>query len=119
MNCNRWTDTHRREDTIGNRLFTAISHDAALYGTKKSTQDCILFYRLGILQEMFFIVPCESIKELEITLTGKECSLKRTCAYVRRTFHTVDSYLYTFQKQRAIKLLLQSRWKIPKLAKDW
>ena len=44
--------------------------------TKKQYQDCILFYRLGDFYEMFFDDALTASRELEITLTGKECGLE-------------------------------------------
>ena len=41
--------------------------------TKEQYKDCILFYRLGDFYEMFFDDALTASKELEITLTGKEC----------------------------------------------
>ena len=43
--------------------------------TKKEYPDCILFYRLGDFYEMFFDDALTVSKELEITLTGKDCGL--------------------------------------------
>ena len=43
--------------------------------TKKQYPDCILFYRLGDFYEMFFDDALTASKELEITLTGKNCGL--------------------------------------------
>ena len=44
--------------------------------TKKEYKDCILFYRLGDFYEMFFDDALTASKELEITLTGKNCGLE-------------------------------------------
>lgn len=44
--------------------------------TKKEYPDCILFYRLGDFYEMFFDDALTASKELEITLTGKNCGLE-------------------------------------------
>ena len=44
--------------------------------TKKKYKDCILFYRLGDFYEMFFEDAITVSRELEITLTGKECGQK-------------------------------------------
>ena len=44
--------------------------------TKKQYPDCILFYRLGDFYEMFFDDALTASKELEITLTGKNCGLE-------------------------------------------
>lgn len=41
--------------------------------TKSQYQDCILFYRLGDFYEMFFEDALTASRELEITLTGKNC----------------------------------------------
>ena len=44
--------------------------------TKEEYKDCILFYRLGDFYEMFFDDAITASKELEITLTGKNCGLR-------------------------------------------
>lgn len=41
--------------------------------TKEEYKDCILFYRLGDFYEMFFEDAELVSKELELTLTGKNC----------------------------------------------
>ena len=41
--------------------------------TKEQYKDCILFYRLGDFYEMFFDDAIIAARELEITLTGKDC----------------------------------------------
>ena len=43
--------------------------------TKKQYPDCILFYRLGDFYEMFFEDAKTVSRELELTLTGKDCGL--------------------------------------------
>ena len=54
--------------------------------TKEKYKDCILFYRLGDFYEMFFDDAILASKELEITLTGKDCGMEERAPYV------VDSY---------------------------
>lgn len=103
-------------NTIGNRLFTAVSHDAALYGDKKRVPDCILFYRLGDFYEMFFDDALKASKELEITLTGKECGLKERAPMCGVPFHAVDSYLYRLV-QKGYKVAIAEQMEDPKLAK--
>ena len=44
--------------------------------TKEDYKDCILFYRLGDFYEMFFDDAILASKELELTLTGKDCGLE-------------------------------------------
>ena len=41
--------------------------------TKKQYKDCILCYRLGDFYEMFFEDAIIASRELELTLTGKDC----------------------------------------------
>ena len=40
---------------------------------KEQYKDCLVFYRLGDFYEMFFDDAITASKELEITLTGREC----------------------------------------------
>lgn len=60
---------------------------------KKENQDCILFYRLGDFYEMFFEDALTASKELEITLTGKNCGLEERAPMCGVPHHAVDSYL--------------------------
>ena len=43
--------------------------------TKKSNMDSILFFRIGDFYEMFFEDAEVASRELELTLTGKQCGL--------------------------------------------
>ena len=43
---------------------------------KNQHKDTILFFRLGDFYEMFFDDAILASRELEITLTGKECGLE-------------------------------------------
>ena len=61
--------------------------------TKKEYPDCILFYRLGDFYEMFFDDALTASKELEITLTGKNCGLKERAPMCGVPYHAVDGYL--------------------------
>ena len=45
--------------------------------TKENYPDCILFYRLGDFYEMFFDDAENVSRELELTLTGKDCGLEK------------------------------------------
>ena len=55
--------------------------------TKEEYKDCILFYRLGDFYEMFFDDALTASKELEITLTGKDCGLEAV-SYTHLTLPT-------------------------------
>lgn len=61
--------------------------------TKKEYQDCILFYRLGDFYEMFFEDALTASKELEITLTGKNCGLEERAPMCGVPYHAMESYL--------------------------
>ena len=60
---------------------------------KEQYKDCILFYRLGDFYEMFFDDAITASKELEITLTGKNCGLEERAPMCGIPFHAVDGYL--------------------------
>ncbi len=61
--------------------------------TKKEYKDCILFYRLGDFYEMFFDDAVTASKELELTLTGKQCGMEERAPMCGVPFHAVESYL--------------------------
>ena len=61
--------------------------------TKEEYPDCILFYRLGDFYEMFFEDAKLVSRELELTLTGKQCGLPERAPMCGVPYHAVDSYL--------------------------
>lgn len=61
--------------------------------TKEQHKDCILFYRLGDFYEMFFEDAITASRELEITLTGKDCGLEERAPMCGIPYHAVDTYL--------------------------
>ena len=61
--------------------------------TKKQYPDCILFYRLGDFYEMFFEDALTASRELEITLTGKDCGLEERAPMCGVPYHAVEGYL--------------------------
>ena len=60
---------------------------------KKNYQDCILFYRLGDFYEMFFDDALIASKELEITLTGKDCGQEERAPMCGVPYHACEGYL--------------------------
>ena len=60
---------------------------------KKDYKDCILFYRLGDFYEMFFEDAIKASKELELTLTGKNCGLTERAPMCGVPYHSVEGYL--------------------------
>ena len=61
--------------------------------TKKDYQDCILLYRLGDFYEMFYEDALTASKELEITLTGKNCGQEERAPMCGVPYHAVEGYL--------------------------
>ena len=60
---------------------------------KEQYKDCILFYRLGDFYEMFFDDALLASKELEITLTGRDCGLAERAPMCGVPFHAADTYI--------------------------
>ena len=84
--------------------------------TKKEYPDCILFYRLGDFYEMFFEDAITVSRELEITLTGKECGLEERAPMCGVPFHALDTYLNRLV-QKGYKVAIAEQMEDPKLAK--
>ena len=61
--------------------------------TKEQYSDCILFYRLGDFYEMFFDDAIKVSRELEITLTGKDCGLEERAPMCGVPHHAAESYI--------------------------
>lgn len=61
--------------------------------TKEEYKDCILFYRLGDFYEMFFEDAQIVSKELEITLTGKNCGMPERAPMCGVPYHAAEGYL--------------------------
>ena len=79
-------------------------------------RDCILFYRLGDFYEMFFDDALTASRELEITLTGKECGLEERAPMCGVPYHAVDSYLSRLV-QKGYKVAIAEQMEDPKQAK--
>lgn len=61
--------------------------------TKEQYNDCILFYRLGDFYEMFFDDAILVSRELEITLTGKDCGLEERAPMAGIPYHAAENYI--------------------------
>ena len=84
--------------------------------TKAEYKDCILFYRLGDFYEMFFDDALTASKELEITLTGKNCGLEERAPMCGIPYHAVDSYLNRLVS-KGYKVAICEQVEDPKTAK--
>ncbi|MDK2798638.1 MAG: mismatch repair protein MutS [Clostridiales bacterium] len=60
---------------------------------KEQYKDCILFFRLGDFYEMFFEDAETASRELEITLTGRDCGQKERAPMCGVPFHSADTYI--------------------------
>ena len=84
--------------------------------TKKQYSDCILFYRLGDFYEMFFEDAITASRELEITLTGKDCGLEERAPMCGIPYHAVDTYLNKLVS-RGYKVAIGEQVEDPKATK--
>ena len=83
--------------------------------TKKQYQDCILMYRIGDFFEMFFDDAKTASKELELTLTGKNCGLEERAPMCGVPFHAIDAYI-TKLVSHGYKVAVCDQVEDPKLA---
>ena len=84
--------------------------------TKKKCPDCILFYRLGDFYEMFFDDAKLVSKELELTLTGKDCGMEERAPMCGVPFHAADTYISRLVR-KGYKVAIAEQMEDPKLAK--
>ena len=84
--------------------------------TKNQYSDCILFYRLGDFYEMFFEDAKLVSKELELTLTGKDCGMEKRAPMCGVPYHAVDGYLNKLVS-KGYKVAICEQVEDPKLSK--
>lgn len=60
---------------------------------KEEYSDCIVFYRLGDFYEMFFDDAVTVSRELELTLTGRDCGMEERAPMCGVPFHSADTYI--------------------------
>ena len=60
---------------------------------KADNPDCLLFFRLGDFYEMFFDDARLVSRELELTLTGRDCGLEERAPMCGVPHHAVDNYV--------------------------
>ena len=60
---------------------------------KKQHKDEILFYRIGDFYEMFFDDALTVSRELDLTLTGKQCGLEERAPMCGVPFHSYEGYV--------------------------
>ena len=60
---------------------------------KEAHKDHILFFRLGDFYEMFFDDALLASKELELTLTGRDCGLEERAPMCGIPYHSSEAYI--------------------------
>ena len=83
---------------------------------KKQNGDAILFFRLGDFYEMFFDDAITASRELELTLTGKDCGLKERAPMCGVPYHAVEGYVAKLIK-KGYRVAICEQMEDPKLAK--
>ena len=133
MNINKNTNEEKNYRKNAGKSMTEVSEnytDAGFAGdisalspmmqeyVKKKAQykDCILFYRLGDFYEMFFQDALTVTKELELTLTGKDCGLEERAPMCGVPFHAAETYINRLI-EKGYKVAICEQVEDPKKAK--
>ena len=83
---------------------------------KQQYKDDILFFRLGDFYEMFFDDAKIASRELELTLTGKDCGQKERAPMCGIPYHSCEGYIARLV-QKGYKVAICEQTEDPALAK--
>jgi len=83
---------------------------------KEQYEDAILFFRLGDFYEMFFEDAITASRELEITLTGKNCGLDEKAPMCGVPHHAAEGYINKLI-DKGYKVAIGEQIEDPKLSK--
>ncbi|MBR3552440.1 MAG: DNA mismatch repair protein MutS [Clostridia bacterium] len=83
---------------------------------KKEYPDAILFFRLGDFYEMFFDDAKTASRELELTLTGRNCGMEERAPMCGVPYHSADSYIARLV-EKGYKVAICEQTEDPALAK--
>ena len=83
---------------------------------KNQHKDQILFFRLGDFYEMFFDDALLVSRELELTLTGRECGLEERAPMCGVPYHSAEGYIDRLIK-KGYKVAICEQMENPALAK--
>lgn len=83
---------------------------------KEKHKDCLLFFRLGDFYEMFFEDAKLASRELEITLTGRDCGLEERAPMCGVPFHAADNYISRLV-EKGYKVAICEQVEDPSIAK--
>ncbi|RBP61843.1 DNA mismatch repair protein MutS [Alkalibaculum bacchi] len=82
----------------------------------EQVKDAILFFRLGDFYEMFFDDAITASRELEITLTGKDCGLEERAPMCGVPYHASENYIAKLI-EKGYKVAICEQVEDPKQAK--
>ena len=83
---------------------------------KEQNPDTLLFFRVGDFYEMFFDDALTASRELELTLTGKDCGLEERAPMCGVPYHAVDTYVARLV-ERGYRVAIGEQMQDPALAK--
>lgn len=83
---------------------------------KNQYKDYLLFYRLGDFYEMFFDDAVVASRELDLTLTGRDCGEEERAPMCGVPFHAVDEYIGKLI-EKGYKVAICEQMEDPALAK--
>lgn len=83
---------------------------------KNKYKDFLLFYRLGDFYEMFFDDAILASRELELTLTGRDCGEEERAPMCGVPFHSAESYIGRLI-EKGYKVAICEQLEDPSLAK--
>ncbi len=83
---------------------------------KKKYPNTLLFFRLGDFYEMFFDDAKTASRELELTLTGRDCGQEERAPMCGVPFHSAESYIARLV-EKGYKVAICEQMEDPSLAK--
>lgn len=83
---------------------------------KERHRDSLLFFRLGDFYEMFFEDAVTASRELEITLTGRDCGMEERAPMCGVPYHAAQGYISKLI-QKGYKVAICDQMEDPALAK--
>mgnify|MGYP000089809169 CR=1 FL=1 len=83
---------------------------------KEQNPDTLLFFRVGDFYEMFFDDAITTSRELELTLTGKECGLAERAPMCGVPHHAIDTYVSRLV-EKGYRVAIGEQMQDPALAK--
>lgn len=83
---------------------------------KQRRPDCLLFFRLGDFYEMFFDDAVTASRELELTLTSRDCGLAERAPMAGVPHHSAEQYISRLT-EKGYKIAICEQMEDPALAK--